>query len=95
VGAVAVYADGGDGADNSSNNPSASVDVKADYETGYRLLKDGDYKSAIKSFKQVIDEEPEHAMAYTNMAYAYRKLGRYEKAVRLYCMKKPWRLIRI
>lgn len=84
LGSVAVYADGGDGSDDSSNNPSGSASVKADYEAGYRQLKAGDYKSAIRSFKQVIDQEPGHAMAYTNMAYSYRKLGRYKKAVKLY-----------
>jgi tetratricopeptide (TPR) repeat protein len=84
LGSVSVYADAGDSSDNLWNNQSGSVNVTADYEAGYRLLKDGDYKSAIKSFKQVIAGNPKHAMAYTNMAYAYRKLGRYKKAVKLY-----------
>ena len=81
---LGVAADAGDSSDNPWNKQVDSASVKADYETGYRLLKAGDYKSAIKSFKQVIESDPKHAMAYTNMAYAYRKLGKYRKAVNLY-----------
>ena len=79
-----VAADAGDSPDDPENSQSGSANVKTDYEAGYRLLKAGDYKSAIKSFKQVIKGDPKHAMAYTNMAYAYRKLGKYRKAVKLY-----------
>lgn len=79
-----VAADSGDSSDNPWNNTSGSANLKADYEAGYRQLKAGDYKSAIKSFKQVIKGDPKHAMAYTNMAYSYRKLGKYRKAVKLY-----------
>jgi tetratricopeptide (TPR) repeat protein len=84
LGSVSVYADAGNGSDNSFNEQVNPAKVKADYEAGYRLLKAGDYKAAIKSFKQVIKSDPNHAMAYTNMAYSYRKLGRYRKAVKLY-----------
>lgn len=78
-------ADSGDSPQSSPwDNQSGSTNVKADYEAGYRSLKAGDYKAAIKSFEQVIEGDPKHAMAYTNMAYAYRKLGHYKKAVRLY-----------
>jgi tetratricopeptide (TPR) repeat protein len=71
----------------SEPTPSDRVDanqVTADYNTAYRQLKAGDYKTAIKSFKRVIRADPNHAMAYTNMAYSYRQLGDYKKAVKLY-----------
>ena len=47
-------------------------------------LKDGKYKAAIKSFKRAIKENPNHAMAYNNMAYSYRKLGQFDEAIALY-----------
>jgi tetratricopeptide (TPR) repeat protein len=81
---LCVAADAGDSSDNPWNKQSGAVNVTADYEAGYRMLKAGDYESAIKSFQQVLAGDPKHAMAYTNMAYAYRKLGRYKKAVALY-----------
>lgn len=85
LGPVFVCADSGDSPQsNPWDKQSGAANVTADYEAGYRSLKAGDYKSAIKSFKQVIEGDPKHAMAYTNMAYAYRKLGRYKKAVKLY-----------
>ena len=34
--------------------------------------------------EQVLDADPNHAMAYTNMAYSYRQLGNYKKAIGLY-----------
>lgn len=77
-------ADAGDSSSNPWDKPPDAANVTADYEAGYRMLKSGDYKAAIKSFKQVIKGDPRHAMAYTNMAYAYRKLGRYRKAIKLY-----------
>src|SRR5262245_35530805 len=58
--------------------------VQTEYEKGYRYLKAGDYKKAIKSFESVIKENPNHAMAYNNMGYSYRKLKQYEKALALY-----------
>ena len=83
-------ADSGNGSDDPFNQPVDAAQVTADYDAGYRQVKAGSYKAAIKSFKRVVRANPDHAMAYTNMAYAYRKLGRYAKAVKLY--KKALRL---
>ena len=58
--------------------------VQTAYETGYRYLKAGEYKKAIKAFESVLKEHPSHAMAYNNMGYAYRKLQQYDKAIALY-----------
>jgi tetratricopeptide (TPR) repeat protein len=84
---LSVHADAGGGGNGGADPLSKQVDpqqVKADYDTGYRQLKTGDYKAAIKSFKRVIDADANHAMAYTNMAYSYRKLGDYKRSVSLY-----------
>jgi tetratricopeptide (TPR) repeat protein len=75
---------GGGGADPSSNRAVDAKKVMADYDTGYRQMKAGDYKAAIKAFKRVIDANPNHAMAYNNLAYSYRKLGDYKRAIPLY-----------
>ena len=58
--------------------------VQAEYETGYRYLKAGEYKKAIKSFESVLKEDPSYALAYSNMGYSYRKLKQYDKAIELY-----------
>lgn len=58
--------------------------VQSEYEAGYRNLKAGEYKKAIRSFEKVLKENPFHALAYSNMGYSYRKLGQYEKAIELY-----------
>ena len=78
-----VYADsGGGGSDRpDKSDPGAAV---SDYDTGYKHLKDGKYKAAIKSFKRAIKDNPNHAMAYNNMAYSYRKLGQLDEAIPLY-----------
>jgi len=58
--------------------------AQTEYEKGYRYLKAGDYKKAIKAFESVLKENPSHAMAYNNMGYAYRKLQQYDTAIALY-----------
>jgi tetratricopeptide (TPR) repeat protein len=77
-----------DSGSNSSDNPwdkeADPKQIKADYDDGYRQLKAGEYKAAIKAFKRVVRADPKHAMAYTNMAYSYRKLGKYDTAITLY-----------
>lgn len=55
-----------------------------DYETGHDLLKAGKFLQAIEAFEKVIAADPTHAMAYTNMAYSFRRLGQYERAIELY-----------
>jgi tetratricopeptide (TPR) repeat protein len=81
---------GGNGGGGSSRwdtpreKPAGPAKVQTEYETGYRFLKAGDYKKAIKSFEKVLKENPSHALAYSNMGYSYRKLKQYDKAVELY-----------
>jgi tetratricopeptide (TPR) repeat protein len=82
---LGASADGGGG--NGDSGGSKQVDparVIADYESGYRQMKAGEYKTAIKAFKRVLDANPEHTMALNNMAYSYRKLGDYKRAISLY-----------
>ncbi len=81
---MTLHADSG-GAGGGSNPMDASTgQVQAEYEAGYRALKAGDYKKAIKSFEQVLKDNPSHAMAYSNMGFAHRKLGQYDRAITLY-----------
>jgi tetratricopeptide (TPR) repeat protein len=70
--------------DTPQEKPAGPAKVQAEYETGYRFLKAGDYKKAIKSFEKVLKENPSHALAYSNMGYSYRKLKQYDKALELY-----------
>ena len=65
---------GGNGGGNSRlDKPPAKsaspLKVQTEYETGYRYLKAGEYKKAIKSFEGVLKETPSHALAYSNMGY--------------------------
>jgi tetratricopeptide (TPR) repeat protein len=90
VAPVVVRADaGGDSGgssrwDSPQEKQARPAKVQAEYETGYRYLKAGEYKKAIKSFEAVLKENPSHALAYSNMGYSYRKLKQYDKAIELY-----------
>jgi tetratricopeptide (TPR) repeat protein len=81
---VGADAGGGGAAESPTIKQVDPKQVQADYDAGYRQMQAGDYKTAIKSFKRVIDANPNHAMAYNNMAYSYRKLGEYKRAISLY-----------
>ena len=70
--------------DSAPEKQSKPQKVQTEYETGYRYLKAGEYKKAIKSFESVLKENPSHALAYSNMGYSYRKLKQYDKAIELY-----------
>lgn len=70
--------------DKPEEKPASPQKVQAEYEKGYRFLKAGEYKKAIKAFEGVLKENPNHAMAYNNMGYSYRKLKQYDKAIDLY-----------
>jgi tetratricopeptide (TPR) repeat protein len=76
-----VQADSGSSSDNlREKKPEAT----SDYDAGYKHLKAGEYTAAIQAFKRAIKSNPNHAMAYNNMAYSYRKLGKYDEAIPLY-----------
>ena len=81
---LSVSADGGDSSDNPFNQQVDPVKVTAAYDSGYRQMKAGNYADAISDFKTVIKLNPEHAMAFTNMAYSYRRLGKFKRAVKMY-----------
>jgi tetratricopeptide (TPR) repeat protein len=80
---VWLWADGGD-SDSAKDTATNPQQTQADYDTGFRHMKAGEYKAAVRAFERVVDVDPKHAMAYTNLAYSYRKLGKYKKAIRLY-----------
>jgi tetratricopeptide (TPR) repeat protein len=81
---LSLAADGGDSTDNPWNQQVNPQQVTADYDAGYRQLKAGQCREAIRSFKRVIQANKQHAMAYTNMAYCYRQLNNYKRAIKLY-----------
>lgn len=54
------------------------------YDEGYQLLKADDCRGAIAKFQAVLRRDSKHAMAYTNMAYCNRQLGKFKKAIRQY-----------
>lgn len=58
--------------------------AQSDYDTAFGLMKTGRFLQAIEAFRKVIARDPNHAMAYTNMAYSYRRMGQHERAIRLY-----------
>ena len=70
--------------DSPQEKQASPAKAQAEYEKGYRYLKAGEYKKAIKSFESVLKENPSNAMAYNNMGYSYRKLKQYDKALELY-----------
>lgn len=83
VAPLLAWADSG-GSGGGSDSPWDRKEAQSEYEKGYRYLKAGDYKKAIKAFENVLKENPYHAMAYNNMGYSYRKLKQYDKAIALY-----------
>ena len=58
--------------------------AQSDYDAAFALMKTGRFLQAIEAFRKVIARDPNHAMAYTNMAYSYRRMGQHERAIRLY-----------
>ena len=81
---LSLRADGGDASDTTFNKQVNPEQVTAIYTDGYQRMKAGQYQEAIDAFERVIELNDQHAMAYTNMAYAYRQLGKYRRAVKLY-----------
>jgi TolA-binding protein len=70
VAPVVARADAGGGGNGGGSNSrwdsppakqASPQKVEAEYETGYRYLKAGEYKKAIKSFEGVLKENPSHA----------------------------------
>ena len=62
-GAMAGNSGGNSRWDSPQEKRSKPQKVQAEYETGYRYLKAGEYQKAIKSFESVLKENPSHALA--------------------------------
>ena len=56
----------------------------SDYDAGYDLMKSGKFLQAIEAFEKAIEADSTHAMDYTNMAYSFRRMVQYERAIALY-----------
>jgi tetratricopeptide (TPR) repeat protein len=81
---LSVGADSGEPAAPPAKTQVNPQQVTADYEAGHRQLKAGQCREAIRSFERVVKVDNQHAMAYTNMAYCYRQLNKYKRAIKLY-----------
>jgi serine/threonine protein kinase/tetratricopeptide (TPR) repeat protein len=54
---------------------SSSVDALRDYNQGVQLLRDGKYLEAVTAFRSATQEDPNFALAYSNLAEADSALG--------------------
>ncbi|MBN1366489.1 MAG: tetratricopeptide repeat protein [Dehalococcoidales bacterium] len=54
------------------------------FESGLKLLKDGQYAQALKTFNEIIILYPECAEAWVNKGVALKKLGRFQEAFDIY-----------
>jgi tetratricopeptide (TPR) repeat protein/transglutaminase-like putative cysteine protease len=66
-----------------AGNPAASADLKGDdmNDAATAALERGDYPTAISLFKKVVEADPKHKTAWTNMGRAYMGLRQTENAV--------------
>jgi tetratricopeptide (TPR) repeat protein len=61
-----------------------SAEVKADFESGLQLSKDGKYEEAIAEYKKALELDPGEAYILGNMAEAYSKLDKNAEALEAY-----------
>ncbi|MDF5710166.1 MAG: tetratricopeptide repeat protein [Nostoc sp. S4] len=57
------------------NNPQKKL-----YQEGVNKYDEGNYEGAVKDFNQLIELEPQNALAYNKRGDAYYRLGDYEQA---------------
>ncbi|WP_138501502.1 tetratricopeptide repeat protein [Nostoc sp. PA-18-2419] len=57
------------------NNPQKEL-----YQEGLNKYDEGNYEGAVKDFNQLIELEPQNALAYNKRGDAYYRLGDYEQA---------------
>lgn len=62
--------------------------AKPEYEKGYELVSNGDFKKATKALKKAIDIDPtgncgtgRNGMAYSELGYTYSRMGDLENAM--------------
>ncbi len=63
-----------------SGSRPQSVDAAFDYTEGKNALARGNYAQALQSFQQVVDRDPNFALAYARMGQIYGMLGYDERA---------------
>ncbi len=63
-----------------SGSRPQTVDAAFDYTEGKNALARGNYAQALKSFQQVVDRDPNFALAYARMGQIYGVLGYDERA---------------
>jgi tetratricopeptide (TPR) repeat protein len=63
---------------------AASAEVKASFDTGLELARQGNYEAAVAEFKGALEKDPDQAYIQANMADALSKMGRNEEALAAY-----------
>jgi len=51
---------------------------------GEQLMRQKKYADAVRAFQQAIDQDPDNMQAYSDLAFAYKKLGDQNKSVDYY-----------
>ncbi len=63
---------------------SASSATRNDYLAGKKAVDAGDYERAIALLTRAVKADPRDADSYNLLAFSYRKLGRFDEAMRHY-----------
>lgn len=50
-------------------------------EEANNFFKEGNYEQAIKIYSEILDEDPENYMVFSNRSATYIKMGKYEEAL--------------
>jgi len=50
-------------------------------DVGYQLTREDRWEEGVAKYQQAIDVDPRHGRAYSNLAYALNRLGRYSEAI--------------
>jgi tetratricopeptide (TPR) repeat protein len=58
--------------------------IRAEYKIGNLYLKQGKYLEAIETFRTVVEKDPNHFKAYSNLGLALKTVGLFEEAILMY-----------
>jgi len=63
---------------------AASAEVKADFDMGLELARQGNYEEAVAAYEKALANDPDQAYIHANMAEALSKIGRDDEALAAY-----------